>query len=117
VLTKPWSRVRYVDGTAEDLPLADGSADVVWCIATAHHLHDLDAALDEIRRVLGPGGRLVVIEKRRAEDVRGLASHGWTEAQAAAFADTCAAHSFVEVRVDEGRGRGPALSVVALRGS
>src|SRR3954454_17134429 len=79
LLTKPWSRVRYVEGSAEDLPLPDNSSDVAWCIATAHHLHDVGAALDETRRVLAPSGRLVVIEKRRAEDAKGLASHGWTE--------------------------------------
>src|SRR5918998_269668 len=31
------SAVRYVDAAAEALPLADGSASVVWALATVHH--------------------------------------------------------------------------------
>lgn len=37
--------VRYQDGTAEALPLPDGSATVAWSLATVHHWHDLDAGL------------------------------------------------------------------------
>jgi ubiquinone/menaquinone biosynthesis C-methylase UbiE len=116
LLTRPSARVRYVEGTAEDAPVAAGSADVVWSIATAHHWADVDAALGETRRMLSTGGRFVVIEKRTVAGARGHASHGWTEAQAAAFGQRCADHGFADVRVEEAIGRGPALAVVALCG-
>jgi len=115
LLTRPSKRVRFVEGTAEHLPLPGDSADVVWSIATAHHLRDVSAALVEARRVLKADGRLVVIEKRTEAGAHGLASHGWTREQAAAFAEACTQHGFVDVRVEEATGRGPAFAVVARR--
>jgi SAM-dependent methyltransferase len=42
------------------LPLHDGSADVVWSTAAAHHSWDLATTLREAARVLRPGGALVL---------------------------------------------------------
>jgi SAM-dependent methyltransferase len=42
------------------LPVADGSADVVIMSELIEHLVDTDAALDEARRVLRPGGSLLL---------------------------------------------------------
>lgn len=47
---------------AEHLPLPDGCFDAVLCCDVLHHLSDLPAALGEARRVLRPGGALVVLE-------------------------------------------------------
>jgi SAM-dependent methyltransferase len=44
-----------LEGTAERLPAADGSTDAVFC-GEAFHWFDGSRALDEIARVLGPGG-------------------------------------------------------------
>jgi len=43
-----------------DLPLADGSVALVWCSETLEHVPDTAALLDEIRRVLAPGGRVLI---------------------------------------------------------
>ena len=107
----------YADGVAEALPVEDGWATVVWSIATAHHWGDVDAGLAEAGRVLQPGGRVVVLERRVRPGATGLASHGWSSAQAAAFAERCMACGFTDVVVgehDTGR-RGPALAVVGTR--
>ena len=95
------SRVRYVDGSAEAIPLDDASATVVWSIATVHHWQDIDAGLAETRRVLRPGGRFLAGERHSEPGAQGLHSHGWTPEQAEAFADACRAHGFVDVRVEE----------------
>ena len=86
--------VRYVEGVAERLPLEDGSASVIWSLATVHHWQDIATGLEEARRVLRPGGRLLVIERRVTPGATGHASHGWVDAQASAFADACGAAGF-----------------------
>jgi SAM-dependent methyltransferase len=54
--------ITVTEGTAEELPLEDGSATVAWAVASFHHWSDPDAGLAEMHRVLEPGGRLVVAE-------------------------------------------------------
>ncbi len=56
----------YLAGTAEQLPLADGSVDTVLCTLVLCSVDDLDAAAAEFRRVLAPGGSLLVLEHVRA---------------------------------------------------
>jgi ubiquinone/menaquinone biosynthesis C-methylase UbiE len=107
--------LRYAHGAAEALPVADGWAGVVWSLATVHHWPDIDAALGEVGRVLAPGGRFVAIERHVANGAHGLASHGWTRAQAEAFAARCEAFGFSGTVGEHADGnRGAALSVVAL---
>jgi ubiquinone/menaquinone biosynthesis C-methylase UbiE len=106
--------VRYAKGSAEALPLPDTSVSVAWSIASVHHWADLDAGLQEARRVLKPGGRLVAIERLTRPGAMGLASHGWTPEQASAFADRCLAHGFTGARVNRhGGGRRTKVSVMA----
>ena len=45
---------------AEALPYADGQFDLLIGHAVIHHLPNLEAAFSEFRRVLKPGGRLVI---------------------------------------------------------
>jgi ubiquinone/menaquinone biosynthesis C-methylase UbiE len=53
-------RVAYVGGVGERLPLHDGCCDSAWLSTVIHHLDDLDAAAGELRRVLGPGGWVLI---------------------------------------------------------
>ena len=100
LLTGPSGNVRYVKGAAETLPLPDNSASAVWAIATVHHWPDLDAGLREVNRVLASGSRLVAMERRTQPDAHGLGSHGWTDAQADAFAELCREHGLLDVHVE-----------------
>ena len=65
-LTRRSARVTYLEGTAESLPLPDGSATVLWSIASVHHWRDLTAGLSEVRRVLAPGGWFLAMERHTA---------------------------------------------------
>jgi ubiquinone/menaquinone biosynthesis C-methylase UbiE len=106
--------LRYAQGSAEALPLADSSVTVAWSIASVHHWNDLHAGLQETRRVLKHGGRLVAIERLSKPGARGLAGHGWTPDQAEAFADGCIAHGFTDAKVNQhGSGRRTKVSVTA----
>jgi ubiquinone/menaquinone biosynthesis C-methylase UbiE len=49
-----------------DLPLADGSVDMVFCHQTFHHLVEQEKALAEFHRILKPGGLLLFAESTRA---------------------------------------------------
>jgi len=108
------SAVRYIEGAAEALPLPDDSATAVWSLATVHHWHDLDAGLEEARRVLCPSGRLLAVERRVEPGARGHASHGWTDDQARTFAERCRAAGFADAEIGHHQtGRRRVVSVLA----
>jgi ubiquinone biosynthesis O-methyltransferase len=48
--------IRYETASGEALPLADASMDVAVCVDVLEHVEDVGRVLDEIRRVLKPGG-------------------------------------------------------------
>ncbi|MEX1025424.1 MAG: metalloregulator ArsR/SmtB family transcription factor [Planctomycetota bacterium] len=56
------TQLEFHAGTLDALPLADASCDGVLAGMVLHHMADLDAPLAEMRRVLVPGGRAVVLE-------------------------------------------------------
>ena len=53
-------RVRFIQGTAEDLPLPDASVDLVISTTSFDHWKNQGAGLAECARVLAPGGHLVL---------------------------------------------------------
>jgi ubiquinone/menaquinone biosynthesis C-methylase UbiE len=95
--------VDWRDGRAESLPLEDGSVTVVWAISTVHHWDDPTAGLGEIRRVLAPGGRVVLAERLVPTGARGHAAHGQSADQGATLAGQLAAAGFTHVHTDTAR--------------
>ncbi len=53
-------RVRYLPGDAEHLPLGDNSCGAAWISTVVHHVPNLEAAAREIRRVVVPGGPVLI---------------------------------------------------------
>jgi ubiquinone/menaquinone biosynthesis C-methylase UbiE len=52
--------VTYLGGRGEQLPLRDGCCDSAWLSTVIHHLSDLAACAAELRRVLRPGGWVLI---------------------------------------------------------
>lgn len=116
-LTRRSARVAYLEGAAESLPLPDGSATVLWTIASVHHWRDLTAGVSEVRRVLVPGGRFLAMERHTRPGATGHASHGWTDEQGAAFVAVCRDLGFDDVRLDRHTaGRRQLLAVLGTSG-
>jgi len=55
-------RVTLLKGVAEQIPLADGSVDKVFCTFSFRDFYDKPSALSEIHRVLREGGELLVTD-------------------------------------------------------
>ncbi len=53
--------VQYVWGSAAELPLQDGSFDKVLSIESFYYYADQEKVLDEVRRVMAPGGKLYIL--------------------------------------------------------
>jgi len=51
--------IYYEQGVAEALPYANGSFSVIVCLDVLEHVRDLSATINEIARVLAPGGIFV----------------------------------------------------------
>jgi ubiquinone/menaquinone biosynthesis C-methylase UbiE len=55
------TNVSFEQASALDLPFHDGSFDFVCCSGVLHHTTDADKGLDELTRVLRPGGKLYLL--------------------------------------------------------
>ena len=52
---------RFESGPATELPFPEGTFDLVYSHGVLHHIEGTEAAVAEIRRVLRPGGRILVM--------------------------------------------------------
>ncbi len=66
-------RSQFVQADALALPFADGTFDVVTIGYGLRNIADLDAALREMRRVLAPGGRVVVLDFGKPDNAVAMA--------------------------------------------
>ena len=57
---------QIIQGSVTELPVPDESQDLVYSNGVIHHIPDTQRAIDEMHRVLRPGGRAVVMIYHRA---------------------------------------------------
>jgi len=56
-----FKNIRYVWGSAESIPAADGYFSKVLSVESFYYYADQGKALDELRRVMAPGGKLFIL--------------------------------------------------------
>jgi ubiquinone/menaquinone biosynthesis C-methylase UbiE len=61
--------LRFIQGSAENIPLADNSIDVVLNVESCHAYGSVDKFLSEVKRVLKPGGYLLLVDFRDVENM------------------------------------------------
>ena len=54
--------IKFVEGGAENIPLPGEHFDKVVASASFHHLPNQDRGLEEMKRVLKPDGKMIIIE-------------------------------------------------------
>lgn len=97
---------------AEDLPFDDRSFSVVWTISSFHHWTHPRQGLEELLRVLAPGGRLLLAEHRNKKD----GGHGLSDREANQLIATLGEIGFEDVHSSQ-HGSGRKLTVVTGRRS
>jgi SAM-dependent methyltransferase len=107
-----------VGGDAAALPLRAGTVDAVWLSTVIHHVPDLAALARELRRVLRPGGR-VLIRSAFAGRPEGISLFRFfpeaAATQAAADGLRRAAHTPLQLISDEAYAAGVARLQAAAR--
>jgi ubiquinone/menaquinone biosynthesis C-methylase UbiE len=61
--------LRFIQGSAESIPLADNSIDVVLNVESCHAYGSVDKFLSEVKRVLKPGGYLLLVDFRDVKNM------------------------------------------------
>jgi len=62
------NNTQFREADVHALPFPDGDFDLVICRLAAHHFSNIKLALDEMKRVLKAGGRLVINDRSVPED-------------------------------------------------
>ncbi len=68
---------KYIEAIAESIPLPDDMFDRVFCLFSFRDFQDKKKGLEEIFRVLKPGGQLVICDAGKANWFHGLAGRIW----------------------------------------
>lgn len=64
--------LKFIQGSAENIPLADNSVDVVINVESCHAYGSVDKFLHEVKRVLKPGGHFLMVDFRNAKNMQSL---------------------------------------------
>jgi ubiquinone/menaquinone biosynthesis C-methylase UbiE len=54
--------IRFIEASAESIPLPDEYFDIIVASFSFHHFRDQNKGLEEMKRVLKPSGRLIIFE-------------------------------------------------------
>ncbi|HEX6146444.1 MAG TPA: class I SAM-dependent methyltransferase [Acidimicrobiia bacterium] len=104
--------VEVREGSAETIPFEDDRFTAALAVSTYHHWADHEAGLAEVRRVLAPGGRLLILERKLKKGT----GHGLDRGEADQLAQMLATHGYNAAEVGAVRvGRADYLKVSAVK--
>lgn len=81
-------RTSFAMGSALDLPVADGSADMALMFHVGMNIEDKDRLFAEAARVLAPGGRFALFDVMKTSDRPLAFPFPWAEEPGFSFVDT-----------------------------
>jgi len=64
--------LKFIQGSAESIPMKDNSIDVVINVESCHAYGSVEKFLGEVKRVLKPGGHLLLVDFRNEENVENM---------------------------------------------
>ncbi len=106
----PQAEVRL--GSAESIPFEDDAFTAAISVSTYHHWADAETGLMEVRRVLAPGGRLLIVERK----LKRSAGHGLDGAGGESLKDLLEAIGYTSAEVETIKaGRAEYLAVSAVK--
>ncbi len=65
VESKGVGNVEIVKVGADEIPLSDRMVDIFYMVTVLHHIEKLDSFLLEVKRVLKPGGKVMIVEFKK----------------------------------------------------
>jgi ubiquinone/menaquinone biosynthesis C-methylase UbiE len=74
-IASPGGTINVARAVGEALPLATASVDAAICLSSIRHVRDRAVTLGELRRVVRPGGRLVIVELDPTASAVRIAAH------------------------------------------
>jgi ubiquinone/menaquinone biosynthesis C-methylase UbiE len=94
--TRDTTNVVFDVAAAERLLFEPNRFDIAWSVHSTHHWSDLDAGISEVRRVLRPNGRFLIVERHDPAKPWGISID-----EAQALAETMTGAGFLHVTVNE----------------
>jgi ubiquinone/menaquinone biosynthesis C-methylase UbiE len=83
-------------GSAESIPFEDDAFTASLSVSTYHHWADVETGLQEVRRVLAPGGRLLIVERK----LKRSTGHGLDDAGGESLAQLLETKGYVSVEIE-----------------
>ena len=110
------SNIVWKRGEIERLPLTDGAADIAFLSQALHHAEEPRRALREATRVVGPGGRVVILDLAEHDQtwVRDRLGDRWLGFSATSLAELMSGVGLEQVEVGHGLDEDPFAVIIAV---
>lgn len=93
-------QVKFIEGDIRDMPFEDDAFDKIFTVNTFYFWDDHEKAISELRRVLKPGGRLLIVVRPKSNTVNfPVTEYGFSLWENEAIVELCNKHGFSKVEM------------------